>query len=241
MTPDQIRLAVDVARDLYMDQGLPAGLQQVADAAGLPVDAVHEEFGTVDGPLVRHYALLVDRCLATVAELAPPGPEERFGAFAFVMLDLLEEDLGYATATFDRYASPWGSPFRARLGSALDEMLDIDRVPGINRAVLSGTPSAFVTVQTFVTLIQAWLDDDSDDRERSTALLDRLVRFYAELAANQTASRGLDVLRYAAEAGYIPGASMVGDWFFGTSKDGATDDEAPSDPTPPSEEPTANG
>lgn len=216
--PEQIQTAVDAAVALYVEHGRPASLDHIAERTGLDVAELHDEFGTVDGPLVRWFANLVPRCEALVAELAPATVEDRLGAFAFVMLDLLEEEPEFVSMAFDDYAALWGSAYRAALAETLPRILESGEIPAVNQFVLTAPPSSWVAVEAFVRMVQAWVDDRSDNRDRSTALIDRLVRFYAEIATNQTVSRGIDVVRYAAEAGYIP---FVGDWIRGKQTEAA--------------------
>ncbi|MFT5142976.1 MAG: hypothetical protein ACI80V_001021 [Rhodothermales bacterium] len=221
--PIDISLAAGAAADFFVESGRAPNFEELAGLTGIDQAKLHSEFGTVDAPLVRYYAGLVVRCEETVAELQPPNVEERIGAFSFVMLDLLEERSAFTHATFSGLAGQLGSPFRAALGSALGRLLDSDDVPAVNSVLLIAAPVRFVTVEAFLRLLNSWLEDDSEDRQRSTALLDKTVRFYSEIASNQTANKGVDVVRYAVEAGYLPRIPFVSDWLFGREH---SDDES---------------
>ena len=61
-----------------------------------------------------------------------------------------------------------------------------------------------MVVEALIHTTDMWLKDRSSDRERSTALVDRLIAFFAELVSNRGIERGLDIIRYAVEAGYLP-------------------------------------
>jgi hypothetical protein len=227
--PIDIARAMDAAADFFVESGRAPSFEELGGLTGIDQAELHSEFGTVDGPLLQYYAGLVVRCEEAVAELQPPGVEERVGAFCFVMLDLLEERSAFTHATFSGLAGQLGSPFRVSVGSALGRLLDSDDVPAVNSAVLIASPVRFVTVEVFLRLLNSWLQDDSEDRERSTALLDKTVRFYGEIASNQTVNKGVDVVRYAVEADYLPRIPFLSDWLFGEEPD---EEEAPSPDKP---------
>ncbi|NNE69000.1 MAG: TetR/AcrR family transcriptional regulator [Rhodothermales bacterium] len=213
-----IRGVLETAADLYAEHGRFVSFANLAEATGVSEEALCDEFGTVDQLVTRYYVDLVDRCRETVESLAPPSAEERAGAFAFIMLDLLEERPDFVRATFRSYAAAFGSGFRSRLDQTVGFVLDAPDVSGLNQAVLTSAPFSFPTVDIFVRLLDTWRGDTSDGRQRSTALLDKVLRFYAGLATSPTLADGVDVVRYTAEAGYLPRIPFLTDWLLGSDE-----------------------
>lgn len=216
--PFSIRAVLETAADLFAEQGRFVSFQQLAEATGVAENVLCDEFQTVDQLITRYYVDLVDRCEETVAGLAPPTAEERTGAFAFIMLDLLEERPEFVDTTFRSYAAAFGSDFRSRLAKAIGFVTESADVSGLNQVVLASPPLAIPTVDIFVRLLDTWRKDSSEGRQRATALIDKVIRFYAGLATNPTLSDGVDVVRYTAEAGYLPRIPFLTDWLLGDEK-----------------------
>ncbi len=150
----------------------------------------------------------VDRASANLS--AATGSEEwplreRLTAFFFMLLDAIEElDLPDVSAAFNRSASPFGSLFHEQLRQALNQLMDAPDVPALNRMLTSSAPSRFVAAETLVQLLATSLADASPDRQRSAALVDRTLDFVSTLIINPIPSKAVDLVRYAAEAGYVP-------------------------------------
>ncbi|MFT4605454.1 MAG: hypothetical protein ACI9W4_002193 [Rhodothermales bacterium] len=211
-----IRSALESAADLFAGKTRFVSFSELAEATGVPEAELCHEFGTVDQLITRYYADLAERCVEMLVELNPQTALDRAGAFTFIMLDLLEERSAYVEMTFRDYAAAWGSDFRSRLADVATTVLDAPDVPGINQVVLASGPLAAPGVEIFVRLVNTWLNDKTEDRQRSTALIDKVVRYYASLATSSTATDGVDVIRYAVEAEYLPRIPFVSDWLFGS-------------------------
>jgi len=161
---------------------------------------------------------------------------ERLKAFYFMLLDAIEgmlsghEDGG---SLFRRDASGVVSPFQSALREALSSVQQAPDVSMINQWVTDSSPARFVTAEIMVQLIQTALNDDTEGRERSAALADRVLTACASVQSSPIPSDGVDVLRYAVEAGYLPldRLPILSSWFE-SSNDADTDaspDESESD------------
>lgn len=203
----------DSQRDALLDQ-VPAAWNSENEAvdwadacerSGLdPADVratLGDEFDLADA----WYARLGDRVIGQAAGLsAGLKLEDRLGVLVFTLFDAFEAEDAFVRATFDRHGAGWGSPFRDRVARGLEAALDGPDVPGINRAAISLGPIRLSVIELTLQAISAWLRDDSERRERATALVDRLVAFFAEIATNRVAERAVDLVRYAAGAGFVP-------------------------------------
>jgi hypothetical protein len=98
-------------------------------------------------------------------------------------------------ATFDSRVRS-ASAFRAEVRAALRSLLTDDRIPQPNRLVTGFWPvHEVLTVVTFA-LIRHWIADETEDQAATTALVDKLVAFVAELVTFRGVSRGLDLAWY---------------------------------------------
>ena len=216
-------VVLDACADFYEAEGRAPSYAELAAASGMAEARLRYTFRKPDDALAQYFALLPARCTDAVEEIAPPTFEETVAAFSFILLDLLEARPRLLTSEFDRTAAGLASPFRIALGKALGRLLDGPGVPAVNGAVLAWAPIEFVTVQTFVQILEAWIADESAGRERAVALIEKAARFYAEIGSNQSASRGIDLVKYAYGAGFLPSIPFLDDWLNG-SQDSADDD-----------------
>jgi hypothetical protein len=131
--------------------------------------------------------------------------QERLGTFIFILLDVLEQHESFVRSAFPSALSGPLNPFEGAVRGTLGEILDAGDIPTVNRIVVASTASRTVAAGGIVWLIRAWLSDDSEDRQRSTALIDRAVALMAAMMTNPVPQRGVDLLRYGIEAGYLPG------------------------------------
>jgi hypothetical protein len=88
-------------------------------------------------------------------------------------------------------------------------------VPGINYVVVDTDVTRFVIAESIVQMIGTWLKDESSDRARATALIDRVLALLSEIMTNRVPERAVDLVRYAVEAGYLPldRLPLIGDMF----------------------------
>lgn len=140
---------------------------------------------------------------------------ERLSAFFFMLLDAVEAvaaevEPDQPAAAFRRDASGFFSPFQEALRDALPAVGQASDVSGVNRWVADLAPNRVVVAEIIVQLLQAALEDESEERQRSAALADRVLTLLASVGATPIPARTVDVIRYAIEAKYLP---WVGEWF----------------------------
>jgi hypothetical protein len=165
---------------------------------------------------------------------------ERLSAFFFLLLDTVEEHAAGVepeapAIAFRREASGWFSPFQEKLRSVLPEIGASSDVHGVNRWLAELAPNRAVIAEIMVQLLQSALEDDSEDRQRSAALADRVLTVLASVWSTPIPAQVIDVLRYSIEAGYLPldKLPIIQSWFDGdedeAGEDGAGEDGADKD------------
>jgi methylphosphotriester-DNA--protein-cysteine methyltransferase len=143
--------------------------------------------------------------------------EERLASFYYILLDALGEQRGFVQATFDSRVR-YRSSFRAEVRATLRELLtDADVVPNTNQLVTGLWPVHEVLTEVTFALIRHWIRDETEDQEATTALVDKLVAFVAELVTFGGVSRGVDLAWYLVQhdalgLGRLP---VVGRFFSG--------------------------
>ena len=211
---------IEAAIDFYLNDPNRFTVEDVVEAAEITKDAFYEHFDSFSDVLREFYVL----CLAEyrTVRAAIDGYEtftleERLSTFVFVMFDFLDEQQAFVARTFEEYILQdcGAARFRKEVKALFRELLDTDDVPTANRFFTSqALLHAFLTSQYFF-LVSYWLDDESPQREKTVALTDKLVAFFAELATFRGIERGVDLAKYLVNVGLInvENIPFVGHWF----------------------------
>ncbi len=211
---------IEAAIDYYLNDPDRFTVEDVAEAADVTKEEFYQHFDSFAAVLPEFYVL----CLAEYRTVrgAIDGYEgftleERLATFVFVMFDFLEEQEAFVKRTFEEYVVEdcGTSRFRKEVKALFRELLDTDDVPTTNRfftnkALLHG----FLTNQ-YIFLVSYWINDESAQREKTVALADKLVAFFAELATFRGIERGVDLAKYLVNVGIInvENIPFVGQWF----------------------------
>jgi hypothetical protein len=119
--------------------------------------------------------------------------EERLASFFYILLDALGEQRRFVQETFDTRVR-YRSSFRAEVRDTLRDLLtDEDVVPNTNQLVTGLWPVHEVLTEVTFAVVRHWIRDETDDQEATTALVDKLVAFVAELVTFGGVSRGVDL------------------------------------------------
>lgn len=118
--------------------------------------------------------------------------EERMASFYYILLDTLGEQRAFVQETFSTGIRS-NSEFRGEIRGALRSLLLDDRIPQPNRLVTGFWPVHAVLTEVTFALIRHWNHDDSENQAATTALVDKLVAFVAELVTFRGVSRGVDL------------------------------------------------
>jgi hypothetical protein len=164
-------------------------------------EAFHTYFDTPDELLPAYYDLVIDQYHLLTA--ATEGYEdftfeERLASFYYIVLDTLGEQRPFVQATFDtdvRYASS----FRADVRRTLRTLFTDDRIPQTNQLVTGFWPVQTVLTEVTFAVIRHWMTDDTDNQAATTALVDKLVAFVAELVTFRGVSTGVELAWYVVQ------------------------------------------
>jgi hypothetical protein len=119
--------------------------------------------------------------------------EERLSSFHYILLDALGEQRDFVQDTFDTRVRRRSS-FRAEVRSTLQDLLtNEDLVPRPNQLVTGLWPVHEVLTEMTFAIIRHWIHDETAAQEATTALVDKLVAFVAELVTFGGVSRGADL------------------------------------------------
>lgn len=186
------------AAELYLTDPERISADTVCERAGLSKEVYVAHFDSVDALLPACYelALVQYRLLRdATAEYDRFSFEERLATFFFILLDTLDEQRAFVEATFDGPIRR-ASDFRAQVRAAIRELFTNPEVPSSNRLITGLWPVQEVCTEVTLGVIRFWLRDDSPDHEETTALIDKLVAFTAELVTFRGVQRSTDLAWY---------------------------------------------
>ena len=152
-------------------------------------------FDHADQILPAFYDLAVDqyRLLSAATEGYEDFTfEERLATFYYILLDTLGEHRAFVRATFDTRIR-YDSTFRHEVRTVLRERLTDEHIPQSNRLVTGLWPVHEVLTEVTFAVLRHWLSDESENQAATTALVDKLVAFVAELVTFRGVSRGVDL------------------------------------------------
>ncbi|MFB6231547.1 MAG: hypothetical protein ABEL04_10360 [Salinibacter sp.] len=171
-------------------------VSDVCAEAGIDETAFEEHFETVEALRPAFYDLtLVQYRMLTEATTGYEdfSFEERLASFFYILLDALGEQRRFVQETFDTRVR-YRSSFRAEVRGTLRDLLtDEDVVPNTNQLVTGLWPVHEVLTAVTFAVVRHWIRDETDDQEATTALVDKLVAFVAELVTFGGVSRGVDL------------------------------------------------
>ena len=212
------RKIVETVVDMYVDDPTNLTPDAVCGRAGVDRGDFDRQFDDVNDAIGAWYAIAIDNVLeqaGAVGDFDSLSLQDRLGTFCFLLLDQLEDRLVFARSTYRHHAACFSCPFHRRLRGALSRVLSGPDVPGVNYLLVDTDAARFVVAESIVQMIHIWLHDESPDRERATALIDRVLALVAEIMTNRVPDKTADLVRYAVEAGYLPldRLPVIGDMF----------------------------
>ena len=207
----------EAAVTLFQSDDTPLTRDALIAQSGLDAATFDRHFDAPDDALTAFYDLLVPQyrlITASTEGFDTFSLEERLAAFHFILLDGLGEQRAFVQATFDA-AVRRQSSFRADVGAVHRELLTSADVPNTNQLVTGWWPTHAVMTEITFALLRHWIRDDSPDQATTTALVDKLVAFVAELVTFGGVQRGVDLAWYVVQADLLglKRLPLIGRWF----------------------------
>lgn len=193
---------IEAALALYQDDDAVLTTPTVCRRARVDRAVLETHFDDADALLPAYYDLAVDqyRLLAdATTDYEAFSFEERLASFFYILLDALGEQRPFVQDTFDTWVRR-RSAFRAEVRAELRTLLtDDDVVPSTNQLVTGLWPVHEVLTVVTMAVVRHWVEDETDDQAATTALVDKLVSFVAELVTFGGVSSGLNLAWHIAQ------------------------------------------
>lgn len=206
----------EAAIDLYIEGRF--SIPNLTNETGKTASEIYTLFANKNSILKFYYPSLVIRYRAMIGEIDDFNSysiSEKLSNFAFTLFDMMAERREFVQDTFEKYE--WmctsKSDFQQEIRSLLKKFFTTDGNIATSAGFFIGDWFYASLKTQFLFLIKFWLEDDSDGRERTFALTDKITEFIEELVYSKIVDKGFDLAKYSLSAfGFNKKVEDFNDW-----------------------------
>lgn len=203
MTAEKINSKIEItwkAVELFEKKG-KVSIPDLVDATGMTATEIYSSFPNKKAILSFYYPALVYQYWAMVEEIdgfEDYSLSEKFSNFIYTLFDMMSENQVFVTETFDKYVYHQGSSseFHKEVTSLFKDFLTSDGEIAVSAGFfMKGYFYSLLTSQ-YLLLINFWKKDESEGKERTLALSDKLTSLLEEAVYNKTLDKTFDLAKY---------------------------------------------
>jgi hypothetical protein len=193
---------IQAAVTIYLENRSDFTLRKIALAAGCEVSDIQQIFPGKQAILRGFYDRVPELYRHSVAEIPDFDSltlGEKLGHYIYTSFDALNEQRDFVEETFERMVfSRADTKWHKETALFFEELVQQDnRVSDISRMFVPGFVWKMATTE-YMQLIRFWLQDDSENSQRTIALVDKMTAFVNEVFYTRIADRGFDLVKYLA-------------------------------------------
>jgi hypothetical protein len=194
-------------------------IPNLTDKTGKTASEIYAFFPNKKSILKFYYPSLVFRYRAMVGEIEDFDSysiSEKLSNFIFTVFDMMAERREFVEETFNKYE--WtctsSTDFQKEIKSLFKDFFTSDGKIATSAGFFMGGLFYNSLKTQYLMLIRFWLQDDSEDRERTFALTDKITGFIEELVYSKIVDKGFDLAKYSLGAfGFSQQVEDFNDWF----------------------------
>lgn len=190
-----------VAVDLYVEQDGKFTLNQISKEIELSVADIFDYFPNKQAILEFYYTSLVIRyrlMVEDIEEFETYSLSEKLSNFIYASFDMMAEKQAFVELTFNKMIrySYAGTEYSKKVESAIESFFRED--PRISTSCTLIMNDLFFKLmrRKYLYLVSYWIRDNSEGKERSMELTDKLTAFIQEVMYNSIADKGFDLLKF---------------------------------------------
>lgn len=203
MDADHINKKIEItwaAVDIYQDKGR-VSIPDLVQATKLSATEIYELFPNKKAILAYFYPALVMQYWAMIEEIEDfenYSISEKFSNFIYTMFDLMAEREHFVKDTFDKLVFRKGSSsdFHEETTTLFKEFLTTDGNIAVSAGFFMGDTYYKILASQYLFLIKYWLNDTSDNKERTLALSDKLASLFEEIVYNKSLDKGFELIKF---------------------------------------------
>ncbi|MAO63374.1 MAG: hypothetical protein CL666_00080 [Balneola sp.] len=206
----------ETAIDLYIEDKF--SIPNLTKETGKTASEIYTLFPNKNSILKFYYPSLVIRYRAMISEIEDfesYSISEKLSNFAFTLFDMMSERREFVEDTFEKYE--WNcsskSDFQQEIKDLFKEFFTTDGNIATSAGFFIGDLFYASLKTQFLFLIKFWLEDESEEQERTFALTDKITGFIEELVYSKIADKGFDLAKYSLSAfGFSKQVEDFNDW-----------------------------
>ncbi|NGP77296.1 TetR/AcrR family transcriptional regulator [Balneolaceae bacterium YR4-1] len=190
-----------VAVDLYVEQDGEFTLKQISKEIDMSVGEIFDYFPNKESILDFFYTSLLIRyrlMLDEIDDFNSYSLSEKLSNFVYASFDLMAEKQVFVEQTFkSRVRCGYG---RKEFTKKVEKMLasffyEDTRISTASSMLLNDLFFQLLT-KKYLYLVSYWINDDSEGKERSMELTDKVTAFIQEVMYNSIADKGFDLMKF---------------------------------------------
>ncbi|MEQ8526126.1 hypothetical protein [Gracilimonas sp.] len=213
----------EAAIDLYIKDQFT--IPNLTDKTGKSASEIYALFPNKKAILKFYYPSLVIRYRAMVGEIEDFDSysiSEKLSNFIFTLFDMMDDRREFVEDTFRKYE--WkctgNSEFQEEVKHLFKDFFTSDGNIATSAGFLIGDLFYSSLKTQYLFLIKFWLEDNSEDRERTFALTDKITGFIEELVYSKIVDKGFDLAKYSLGAfGFSQQVKDFNEWVSGWFED----------------------
>jgi AcrR family transcriptional regulator len=233
MTAEQINTKIELC-EAAIDLSLADSkftIAQLTEATGKSASEIYSLFPNKDAILRYYYPSLVIRYSAMIEDIddfETYSISEKISNFVFTLFDMMNDRIVFVDKSFDKMVFKKGcdSEFHEEVTQLLKHFFTTDGRIAVSAGFVMKDYFYEFIAKEYLHIIKFWLNDDSDGKERSFALTDKLTGFVEEVVYNKVIDKGFDLAKYLiSHAGLVKNVPLFGEWITSWFNEENTDNE----------------
>jgi AcrR family transcriptional regulator len=233
MTAEQINDKIELcesAIDLMLTKS-SFTIAQLSEATGKTASHIYSLFPNKKAILKYYYPSIVIRYSSMIEEIEDFDSysiSEKLSNFIFTSFDMLDDRKEFVEDTFEKMVFKKGcnSEFHHEVTALFKHFFTTDGRIAVSAGFVMKDYFYEFIAKEYLHIVKFWLEDDSDGKERSFALTDKLTGFVEEVVYNKVLDKGFDLAKYLiSHAGLAKNIPLFGEWIESWFKDNEVENE----------------
>lgn len=233
MTAEQINDKIEFcesAIDLMLTKS-SFTIAQLSEATGKTASQIYSLFPNKKAILKYYYPSIVIRYSSMIEEIEDFDSysiSEKLSNFIFTSFDMLDDRKEFVEDTFEKMVFKKGcnSEFHHEVTALFKHFFTTDGRIAVSAGFVMKDYFYEFIAKEYLHIVKFWLEDDSDGKERSFALTDKLTGFVEEVVYNKVLDKGFDLAKYLiSHAGLAKNIPLFGEWIESWFKDNEVENE----------------
>ncbi|WP_428235998.1 hypothetical protein [Gracilimonas sp.] len=206
MTTEKLNTKIELteaAIDLYIEDKF--SIPNLTDKTGKTASEIYALFPNKKSILQFYYPSLVIRYRAMIGEIEDFDSytiAEKLSNFCYTLFDMMDDRRVFVEDTFEKYEwkCTYNTEFRNEIQDLFTDFFTTDGRIATSAGFFMGDLFYSSLRTQYLFLVKFWLEDESEDKERTFALVDKLTGFIEELVYSKIVDKGFDLAKYSVSA-----------------------------------------